>query len=117
MLNERIDEIDRHMAEVNRILDESRRETSATKMSQKQRAVEDLTVRAVMETTRENVFRFYTLTENSIDVRRQENRQSTTATATSSRPNVSTDKNIDRGNSSLIRDIKISVHINMRLIS
>ena len=114
MLNERIDEIDKHMAEVNRILDESRRETSATKISEKLRAAEDLTVRAVTETSRENVFRFYILTENSIDVRRRENRQF--ATATSNQPIVSNDKNIDRGKTSLIRDIKISVNISMPLI-
>ena len=113
MLNERIDEIDRHMAELNRILDDSRRETSSAKLSEKQRAAEDLTVRAVMETKRENVFRFYTLTESSIDVRRRENLQFTTATST--QPNVSNDKNVDRGISSLIRDIKISVNINMPL--
>ena len=112
MLNERIDEIDRHMAEVNRILDESRRETSAAKLSAKQRAAEDLTVRAVIETSRENVFRFYTLTENSIDIRRRENRQSATATVTSNRPIVYDDKNIDKGKQSLIRDIMISVNIN-----
>ena len=94
MLNERIDEIDRHMAVANRILEESRRETSAAKISEKLRAAEDLTTRAVMETSRENVFKFYTLTENSIDVRKRENRQSTT----SNQPIVSNDNDIDRGN-------------------
>ena len=93
MLNERIDEIDRHMAVANRILEESRRETSAAKISEKLRAAEDLTTRAVMETSRENIFKFYTLTENSIDVRKRENRQS----ATSNQHIVSNNNDIDRG--------------------
>ena len=79
MLNEKIDEIDRHMAAANRLLEESRREASAAKISEKLRAAEDLTVKAVTETSRENVFKFYTLTENSIDVRKRENRQSPTS--------------------------------------
>ena len=93
MLNERIDEIDRHMAAANRILEESRRETSATKISEKLRAAEDLAVRAVTETSRENVFKFYALTENSIDVRKRENRQSDKL----NQPIVTNDNDIDRG--------------------
>ena len=93
MLNERIDEIDRHMVEANRKLEESRRERSAAKISEKLRATEDLTVRAVTETSRENVFKLYTLTENSIDMRKRENRQS----ATSNQPFVSNGNDIDRG--------------------
>ena len=93
MLNEKIDEIDRHMAAANRLLEESRREASAAKISEKLRAAEDLTVRAVTETSRENVFKFYTLTENSIDVRKRESRQS----AMSDQPIVSNDSDIDRG--------------------
>ena len=93
MLNERIDEIDRHMAVANRILEESRREESAAKISEKLRAAEDLTVRTVTETSRENVFKFYTLTENFIDVRKRENRQS----PTSNQAIASNDNDIDRG--------------------
>ena len=93
MLNERIDEIDRHMAEANRILEESSRETSTAKISEKLLAAEYLTVRAVTGTSRENVFKFYALTENFIDMRKRENRQSDT----SNQPIVSNDNDIDRG--------------------
>ena len=93
MLKERIDEVDRHMATAHRILEESNRETSATKISEKLRAAEDLTVGAVTETSREKVLKFYALTENSIDVRKRENRQS----ATSNQPIVTNDNDIDRG--------------------